>query len=44
MRLKMAMYSEKKVVTERAARLWKDQKANPPLRCNAPTSANNTAQ
>ena len=34
----------KKVVTERAARLWKDQKANPPIRCNAPTSASNTAQ
>ena len=29
---------------ERAARLWKDQKANPPIRCNAPTSASNTAQ
>ena len=40
----MAMYSAKKMVTERAARLRKDQKANPPIRCNSPTSASNTAQ
>ena len=41
MRLKMA--TAKKVVTERDARRV-DQKANPPLRCNSPTSASNTAQ
>ena len=44
-RLKIYGYVQrKKMVTERAARLWKDQKANPPLRCNSPTSASNTAQ
>ena len=45
-RLKMDIYSEK-VATERAARLRKaavDQKVNPPIRCNSPTSARSTAQ